>query len=324
MRSDKRSGMRLDELGEFAVIQRIEKIAAKLFPEKSSFVRLGIGDDAAILRPAQGVDIATSTDAFVEGTHFRWECESARSVGRRAMVANLSDLAAMGAKPLSFTLALALPPSLEMKTVADLLRGMLTEARAQNCPLVGGNIARANQTSMTLSVLGSVKRGKGLRRDAARPGDRIFVTGVLGAGALAWKRVESEGKPLRHRPEARVQAGLALSRLGDLGACIDLSDGLLADLGHMLEASGVAASLDLQKIPLPRGFRSACQALSADPLELATTIGEDYELLFTLRSSARISTHSLAQKLGLRVTEIGTITHLNRGDFIQKSGWKHF
>jgi thiamine-monophosphate kinase len=316
--------MRLDELGEFAVIQRIENIAAKLFPEKSSSVRLGIGDDAAILRPPAGVDIVTSTDAFVEGTHFRWECEAARSVGRRAMVANLSDLAAMGAKPLSFTLALALPPSLEMKTVADLLRGMLLEARAVGCPLVGGNIARSVDTSLTLSVLGSVKRGKGLRRDAARPGDRIFVTGVLGAGALAWKRVESEGKPMRHRPEARVQAGLALSHLSSVGACIDLSDGLLADLGHVLEASGVGAALDLQKIPLPRGFRAACEALSTDPLQLATATGEDYELLFTLRASARISTHTLAQKLGLRVTEIGTITPLKGGDFIRKSGWKHF
>lgn len=316
--------MRLDELGEFAVIERIEKIANQIFPEKSSSVRLGIGDDAAILRPPSQADIVTSTDAFVEGTHFRWECEAVRSIGRRAMVANLSDLAAMGAKPLGFTLALSVPPSLEMKTVADLLRGMLLEARAANCPLVGGNIARSPQTSLTLSVLGSVKRGRGLRRAAARPGDRIFVTGVLGASALAWKRVESEGKPMGHRPQARLQAGLALSCLDSMGACIDLSDGLLADLGHVLEASGVSADLDLQKIPLPRGFRAACRKLSVDPLELATATGEDYELLFTLRSGTRMTAPTLARKLGLPVTEIGTITPQGGGTFIQKSGWKHF
>ncbi|MBW2713034.1 MAG: thiamine-phosphate kinase, partial [Deltaproteobacteria bacterium] len=310
--------MRLDELGEFAVIERIEKIAAKIFPEKLSSVRLGIGDDAAILRPPPQSDIVTSTDAFVEGTHFRWECESARSIGHRAMVANLSDLAAMGAKPLGFTLALSLPPSLQMKTVADLLRGMLLEARAAGCPLVGGNIARAAHTSLTLSVLGSVKRGKGLRRGAARPGDRIFVTGVLGAAALAWKRVECEGKPMRHRPEARLQAGLALSRLKSIGACIDLSDGLGADLAHVLEASGVGAVLNIEKIPLPRGFRAVCRALAVDPLQLATATGEDYELLFTLRGSSRISAQALTQKLGVRVAEIGTITTKNRSDFPPK------
>jgi len=297
----------LSDLGEARLIDRIARAAGRL---DQSGVVLGIGDDAAILRPGPREDWVTSTDVTVEDVHFRWSEQSAFSVGRRALVANLSDLAAMGARPLAFTLALGAPPDLELALFDGLFRGLLREAAIHGCPLVGGNLARARQTSLAIHVLGRVPRGRALRRDGVRRGDHLFVTGQLGAAALARARAEQDGRPIRQLPVPRLEAGQALLRLTGRGACIDLSDGLLADLGHLLDGPGLGAVLEAQRLPLPRDFRRRCRELGLDPLKLAISGGEDYELLFSLRPSAaaRHSASDLSRRLGVRVTPIGRVT----------------
>ena len=160
---------------------------------------------------------------------------------------------------------------------------MLEEAETHGCPLIGGNLSRARQTSVTITAQGSVKRGRALLRGTARPGDRIFVTGTLGGAALEVARAAAGRGRVRGVPTPRLRAGRALARMSGVGACIDISDGLLADLDHVLERSGCSAELDLASVPRPPRFEAACRRLGVDPLRLATRGGEDYELLFTLR-----------------------------------------
>ncbi|HTY17312.1 MAG TPA: thiamine-phosphate kinase [Myxococcota bacterium] len=310
--------MRLRDLGEFGLIERIARAAAR----SGVGAVVGIGDDAAVLRLRTGEDAVLTTDALVEGVHFRWERESPRHLGARAMAAALSDLAAMGARPLGVTLALAAPPALPLVRVDGVVRGILDAARRFGAPLVGGNVTRASETSLTLAALGGVPRGRALTRDRARAGDRICVTGTLGEGGLAVAR----GTTRSDAPQPRLAAGRALTRLRGVGGCIDVSDGLLADLGHLLRASRVGADLDVSKLPRARGFDAACRRLGLDPVRLAATGGEDYELVFTIRPGGP-TTAALRRGLGLRVTEIGRVTARRGLRGVPTSigtGWVHF
>jgi len=297
----------LSDLGEGRLIARIARAAARL--DRSGVV-LGIGDDAAILRLRSREDWVTSTDATVEGVHFRWSEQAASSVGRRALVSNLSDLAAMGARPVGFTLALAAPPDLALDRFDGLIRGLVREAGVHGCAWVGGNLARAEQTSLAISIFGAVPRGRFLARGGLRSGDRLFVTGCLGAAGLARARAGATGRPIRHVPVPRLEAGRALLGLSGRGACIDISDGLLSDLGHLLEGGTLGAALDPDRLPLPRGFGARCRELGADPLALALAGGEDYELLFSLRrqAAAGSSAADLSRRLGVAVAEVGEVT----------------
>ncbi len=320
--------MRLGDIGEFGLIDRIESALQRAGSASGSSVVLGIGDDAAVLRLRAGEDVVVSTDALVEGVHFRWEHEPGSSIGRRAMAAALSDLAAMGARPLGVVIAMAAPPRLEMTRLDALVRGLAAAARRWQAPLVGGNIARSPGCSLTLTALGAVRRGRALRRDTARPGDRLFVTGTLGGAALSVARAARSG--LRagsgSAPEPRLEVGRALARLPGIGAVIDVSDGLLADLGHVLRASRVGAALDSARVPRPRGFAAGCETLGLDPLSLALTGGEDYELLFTTRAAVP-SAAVLRRRLGVRVTQIGRIEArrgLRGAPSPCSAGWTHF
>jgi thiamine-monophosphate kinase len=313
--------MRLGDLGEFGLIARIERAAAKL--PRSRGVVLGIGDDAAVLRPRPGEDLVVTTDSLVENVHFRWRTQSARSVGRRALVANLSDLAAMGARPLGFTVALVAPPELAVRSLDGLVAGLLHEAREHACPLVGGNVSRGGETSLGIAATGAVERGRALSRRGSRAGDRIFVTGALGATALDLARGELGRGRVRRVPTPRLRAGRALARLAGVGGCIDISDGLEADLAHLLEGTGLAPELDPARLPLPPGFRSACARLGLDPERLARTGGEDYELLFTLRPAGP-SAAALSRRLGVRVSQIGRLVRAGRSRDGSPGGWRHF
>jgi thiamine-monophosphate kinase len=315
--------VRLRDLGEFGAIARIERAAAKLLRPGGGVV-LGIGDDAAILRARPGEDVVVTTDALVEGVHFRFATQSPRAVGRRALVANLSDLAAMGARPLACLLALAAPPALPVRTLDGLVAGLLREAVAHRCPLVGGNVARAPETSLVVTAVGAVARGRALTRRGARAGDRVCVTGTLGAAALEVASAERGRGRVRRVPEPRLRAGRALAGLRGVGACIDVSDGLEADLAHLLEPAGLAAELEPDRVPRPPGFDAACRRLGLDPERLALGGGEDYELLFTLRPGAPSAAH-LARRLGVRVTEIGRVVRRRaRARQPAPRGWRHF
>jgi thiamine-monophosphate kinase len=294
--------MKLRDVGEFGLIERIRRAVGRA---RQPGVVLGIGDDAAVLRTRPGEDLVVSTDAVVEGVHFRWDWETPHSIGRRALAAALSDLAAMGARPLGVVAALTVDPSLDVARCDALTRGLVDGSRRWGAPLVGGNLTRARDTALTLTVLGAVPRGRALRRDAARAGDRIFVTGTLGGAALGVARA-ARGARVRFAPEPRLAAGRALARLRGVGACIDVSDGLVADLGHVLRASRVGARIDADRIPVPRGFEAACTRAGLDARVLAATGGEDYELVFTLRPGVPAGP-ALARRLGTPTTEIGVV-----------------
>jgi thiamine-monophosphate kinase len=293
---------RICDIGEFGLIDRIQALARRAFAGVSQpTVVLGIGDDAALLRARADEDVVVTTDALVEGVHFDFAHEVARVAGRRALAANLSDLAAMGARPLGFVVAMAAPPSTPVAAALGMARGMLDLAVRFECPLVGGNLARASEISVAITAIGAVKRGRALLRSGARVGDGVFVTGTLGGAALARAR----GR-VRRAAEPRIAAGRALARLRGAGACIDISDGLAADLAHVCRASRVRARIEPARVPTPRGFASACQRVGCEPLALALAGGEDYELLFTARGPGA-NARALAHSLGLRVAEIGRI-----------------
>ena len=309
---------RVRDLGEFGLIDRIARLAGR---GRRAGVVLGIGDDAAILRLHRGEELVATTDAAVAGVHFRLDHETARLAGRRAALGCLSDLAAMGARPLGLLLALALPPALPVATALDLVRGLLAESRRANAPLVGGNVTRAQGTSLTLTALGAVRRGRALRRDRGRAGDRLFVTGALGQSALERAR----GR-VRTAPEPRIDAGRRLARLSAVGACIDLSDGLASDLLQLCRASGVAARLETARVPMPTGFAAACARARLDPLQLALAGGEDYELLFSVRRAGP-GAAALARRLRVPVSEVGRLEPGRprvRGLPLGARGWRHF
>jgi thiamine-monophosphate kinase len=317
--------MTLRELGEFGLIERIARAAAPgARGARGAGVALGIGDDAALLRLRAGEELAISTDACFESVHFRLRSESPRTLGRRALAASLSDLAAMGARPLGCLLALAAPGALPVRTAEALVAGVLDEGRRHGCPLVGGNLSRARELSLTLTVVGAVARGRGLRRGAARAGDRVFVTGTLGGAALERARAERGRGRIRRVPLPRLRAGRALARLPGRISCIDVSDGLAADLAQLLAGRPLAAEIDTARLPVPRGFRAACARAGLDPEALASGGGEDYELLFTVGPRAR-SAAWLARRLGVRVTEIGRVVRRPPGGRQPAGrGWRHF
>ena len=306
--------MRLRDLGEFALIARIER-AARRMPHAG--VALGIGDDAALLRARPGETWAVSTDARIEGVHFRWSTETPRTVGATALAAALSDLAAMGARPRGFTCALAAPGELPLAVFDGVVRGLVDAARRYDCPLVGGNLARASETSLVSTVLGVV-RGRALRR-RARAGDHVFVTGELGAAALGRVRAERRGTTIRRIPVPRLPQGRTLARIPAVTGCIDISDGLSADLSHLL-GPRLRCAIDPDRIPLPRGFTAGCRALGLDPIAAALAGGDDYELLFAVGPGGP-SAAALSRRLGIRVTELGRV---ESGPPSARSGFDHF
>jgi len=295
----------LADIGEKALIEHIAHLAGR---SVGSGWALSIGDDAAILRPRSGEELVISTDAQVESVHFRFGRESLRSVGRRALIVNLSDLAAMGARPVGVFLSLAAPRAATFTRFDGIVRGFVEEAERHRCPLVGGTLSRAPQWSLHVTVVGACRRGRALRRRGVRPGDLLYVTGSLGRGALARLRADALGRPLTFLPTPRLQAGRALARLPGTRSCIDISDGLAMDLENLLAQDGLGAEIDANRLPRPRGFARACGAIGVDPLSVIAAGGEDYELLFAFRAAGASSPDPMLEaKLGLPVTRIGRV-----------------
>ncbi len=296
-------------MGEFELIRRHFRRDGVTPPGP---VVLGVGDDCALLQPAPGHQLAVSTDMLVEGRHFFADVDP-EALGHKALAVNLSDLAAMGARPLGFTLALSLPQA-DDAWLAAFARGLFALADARACPLVGGDTTRG-PLNICITVFGEVLPGRALRRDAAQVGDDIYASGRTGEARLAlewlrgtpWAR-EAVGPELPadlrarlERPTPRLALGQALA--GVAHAALDLSDGLTGDLGHILTASGVGADIALADLPvapalaaLPEAERQTC-LLSG---------GDDYELLFTAPVSAREAVWVAGRTCGTAVTRIGT------------------
>ena len=264
-------------------------------------LRRGPGDDAAVLDWPAGRRCALSTDLFLEGAHFDPGDDPA-DLGHKALAVNLSDLAAMGARPVCFTLALALP-ELDDAWLAGFSGGLRELARAHDCALAGGDVSRGAR-GVCITVLGALDGdAPALRRDAAHAGDRIGVTGAVGGAAYARRHPDGDAECRRrlHRPEPRVAFGRALRGLAR--AVIDVSDGLLLDLGRLLAASGCGGAVALEEVPLP----AAAAAEQAADGDWVRTLGggEDYELLFTAPAAAWREIEARAAALELPVRAIG-------------------
>ncbi|HEX5756992.1 MAG TPA: thiamine-phosphate kinase [Arenimonas sp.] len=287
---------------EFSLIDRIR---ARCIGRDD--VVLGIGDDGALLQPPAGQQLVVSTDTLVAGVHFPEDTAPA-DIGWKALAVNLSDLAAMAAQPAWCTLALTLPGG-DAAWLDGFLDGFLDLAARHDIALVGGDTTRG-PLAVTVTVMGFVPAGQALRRDAARVGDEIWVTGTLGDAAAALRQwqvgvgMDADLRRRLDRPTPRIDVGLALRGLAAAG--IDLSDGLLADLGHVLKASGVGAELQLAALPTS----AALHALQHDdqarwPLQLSG--GDDYELCFTAPPAHHDAIVAALSKVGPAAQVIGRI-----------------
>ncbi len=254
---------------------------------------LGIGDDCAILPQKDGNDTLVSTDMLVEGSHFLLSGISPYDLGWKSAAVNLSDLAAMGARPLASFLSLALSPKVDAEWMDEFLRGYRGISEKYSCPLLGGDTTASKElVCINVAVLGEAPSGKAKLRSTACEGDLVCVSGFLGDSAAGLRLIlnREEGNPYlldRHRhPEPRVAEGLALCADPGVHAMMDISDGVASDLRHILKASGKGAVIDTRRIPVSSDLHDYCSEKGLDALELALCGGEDYELLFTISPEA--------------------------------------
>ncbi len=291
---------------EFALI-------AKHFTRAPRRGVLGIGDDCALVDVTPGKQLAISTDTLVAGVHFFADTD-AHLLGHKVLAVNLSDLAAMGATPKFFTLAITLP-SIDDTWLADFAKGMFALADQYDMVLIGGDTTRG-PLSMTLTVMGQVTPGRALQRDHAKAGDEIWVSGTLGGAALALRHLRNEIKLTSTGlqtvldkllvPQPRIGLGMRLASLSPANiAAIDISDGLVADLGHICERSGLAAEIDWTKLPLHPALLPKAKEVR---MSCALAGGDDYELCFTAPESARGALAGIAADMSLPLTRIGAMT----------------
>jgi thiamine-monophosphate kinase len=311
---------------ERSLIKHIRKLADS---SRNSSVIRGIGDDSAVLRLAAGSELLVTTDLCIENVHFRRAWHPASVVGHRCLTRGLSDIAAMGGEPLACFLSLGLPEALPPAWTNGFLRGLLALAKRYKVQLAGGDISSAPQITADIVVTGQVPAGKAPLRSGANSGDRIYVTGTLGASAatleqlFAGKKIRPTRSSPHFYPSPRVEVGSWLRKHHLATAMIDLSDGLSVDLAHICDESRVSTIVTADKLPLGKDAN----------FDLALHGGEDYELLFTASARAKVP----AQIAGVEITEIGVMR--NRQDYssaiqilghngkvrpLAQRGWEHF
>lgn len=285
-------------------------------------VLVGPGSDCAVVQPARGMRLVATTDAVIEHVHFDLRWFTPEDVGHKALAVNLSDLAAAGARPRWFLCALGVPRKLEKPEhfATRLGKGMAELAAHHGCVIIGGNVSAASELSLTITALGEAR--KPLTRAGGRPGDALVLAGSLGDAALGLRELRKGGRGSRAqlRPTPLVEAGLAAARLAS--AAIDISDGLVRDLGQLCEQSGCGATVECSKLPLGRAVRRA-----KDGLELGLSGGEDYALLFAvprrklaelLRATDGVEIGELVEGSGLSLTDRGL-----RRELPPRAGFDH-
>ena len=342
---------KVSQRGELALLGEIRQRAAIATSRRQrGGLRLGIGDDCALLAPRRGEELAVTTDLSIAGQHFRLNWHQPEAVGHRVLARGLSDLAAMGARPIAAFLSLGLPRELTVSAsrraeshswVQRFLDGLLALAEAHSTLLAGGDLAESSVAVADIVLAGAVPRGRALLRSGAKPGDLLYVTGALGGAAAGLacledlvktqparldppripKNLEAQLAPHLY-PQPRIAQGLWLQRRGLASAALDVSDGISSDLAHICAESRVAAEVDASALPIHPGATLA-QALHG---------GEDYELLFTAPASARVP-RSIA---GVKITKIGRIVKARAGrpaltlistqgaQPLEPHGWEHF
>ncbi|HTY81521.1 MAG TPA: thiamine-phosphate kinase [Dehalococcoidales bacterium] len=331
--------MKVSKLGEFGLIDLIAKMIADAKVDRLSADQplIGIGDDCAAWKPSGGLELGT-VDTMFEGVHFNTGTTPWRGLGWKSLTINLSDIAAMGGVPEYALVALALPEDTDVADITSLYDGIIEAAKETHTAIVGGNISRAPQISVTITVIGHTTGNSLLRRDAARPGDVIAVTGDIGSAAGGLEML-SQGLKLKSepseylkqaflRPTARLAEGQILLKLG-VKSAIDISDGLVSDLRHICEQSKLSARIFAGKLPIHPLLSGS---FGEKALGLALAGGEDYELLFTATQEV---VNKVKTELKCPVTAVGEIVAGEPGkiDLIDavgktvktgKSGWRHF
>jgi thiamine-monophosphate kinase len=280
----------------------------------------GLIDDAAVIAPPPGCDVVLTTDGVISGVHV-FPDDLPENIGRKALRMNLSDLAAKGATPIGFLLSLALPSTIDEAWLAAFAAGLGEDAERYDCPLLGGDTDRTpGPASVSIAAFGTVPHGKMVRRSTAKPGDLIIVSGTIGDAALGvllrrdqnlakrWRLSEAMSSHLKQRyllPEPRN--ALAAAVLQNAAAAMDVSDGLAGDLAKLCRASGVAAEIDVARVPFSDAVGTA---IAAEPAasETALTGGDDYEIVLTLAPEKFPLVRAAAKAVGVRVTEIGLVT----------------
>lgn len=320
-------------LSEFEIIRRY-------FTHPARGAVLGVGDDAAIVRARRGTELVITADMLVAGRHFHRNTDPQR-LGHKALAVNLSDIAAMGAAPRWATLSIALPRA-DARWIAAFMRGFMRLARRHGVDLVGGDTTRG-PLNISVQIIGEVPAGRALRRDRARAGDDVWVSGTVGDAALALAAIGGRmalPRPERarlerrlHAPSPRVALGIALR--GAAHSAIDVSDGLVADLGHICERSRVSAVVEFDRIPSSAAVRRYRDRPAVRAAMLAG--GDDYELAFTAPRRRRQAISRLSRRSRITLTRIGRITGRRRGASpvtvldaagrpiaLAKTGYKHF
>ncbi|WP_158089335.1 thiamine-phosphate kinase [Magnetofaba australis] len=329
-------------LGEFGLINTL---FAPLQGSGDDNLKVGQGDDAAVLQIPRTQQLTVTTDMLMEGVHFSSDADPFL-LGQKTVRVNLSDMAAMGANPHWCLLSLALPASTKLSWAEEFARGVKEALALYDVSLIGGDTtASKGCIAINMQMMGLLGQDRAQLRSAAQPGDRVFVSGTIGDSALGLaqrlgqlKIASADDRAYlmrRHQlPEPRVPLGLALQDSAVINACIDVSDGLAADLKHICQASGVSARIDLERVPLSEAARNAVNA-SADLESLLITGGEDYELLFTVATGAVELLARITADLDISITEIGEILPQGEESRVEvvkhgepftlgKSGWTHF
>jgi thiamine-monophosphate kinase len=329
---------KITDIGEFGLIERIKKAAGKI--PKNSRILLGIGDDAALFKLSPGMACAATTDTMVEGVHFDLRYTSFFNLGWKSMASNLSDIAAMGGKPLLALVSLSLPPKKSIRQTDQLYAGMKTLAKKHRVVLAGGDIVKSRELSITLTLLGECDPKNAGLRSGARPGDAVLVTGTLGASQAGLELLNSKFKIQnsklvnKHlRPIPRIDEGLLLASRFKLHGMIDISDGLASELHHLSKASKLGIIIDQGALPLDGRAAEIARQLGRDPLRYCLFGGEEYELLFTLPPGEAIKARDLIRKRGTSCAIIGQatkgtgvriISQSGKTEKLKNQGYKHF
>jgi thiamine-monophosphate kinase len=335
----------LAQVGEFGLIDRIHEIIEKEGIPLSKNT-LGIGDDCAAFQPRPGFDLLVTCDCMVENRHYLPQCITAHDMGRRAMTLNISDVGAMGGRPRYALISLGLKANTLLKDVIAIYRGFLVELNPFQAFVIGGNVTKSTDADfIDITLIGEVEAGKMVRRSTAKPGDTILVTGYPGQSAAGLEiLLQAEaGKAFSDNrlitayqcPSHRAHEGYAVAKTGLANAMIDTSDGLLGDLGHICDESGVGAVLYEKDLPVSQALRQFAEASDGGVLDYILKESDDYELMITCDpehvSDIRNAVSSVSH---IPVTQIGTIT-ANKGGIeimgptgdsrqVTLSGWDHF
>lgn len=335
----------LADIGEFGVIDRLDELIRREGVQAPR-LSLGIGDDAACFRPKEGYELLVTCDSMVEGRHYLPTHILPHDLGRRAMVLNISDIGAMGGRPLYALISLGLKADTPISDVEDMYLGFLRELNPFEASIIGGNLTKSgNGPFIDITLIGEVERGKLIRRSTARKDDAILITGYPGQAAAGLELLlhsdiheDLQNHPLVHAyntPSHRAREGRAIALSGLATAMIDTSDGLLGDLGHLCEESGVGAILIQDNLPMSKALIEVSNQLGKDPYDMVLGESDDYELIITCDRESVDQIHTIFGSINQDpVSEVGRITDAQDGiqlvlpdgkaKRLTPSGWDHF